>query len=107
MALITLAQAKAHLRIEPDETSHDEMLEVYIDASSQLVLDYLKLPYGSYEDTAGDPLDVPGAVTAATLIMTAIFFREREAGSEDAMNLGELPRAVTRVLWMYRYPSIA
>ena len=87
MAIITLTEAKHHLRIT--DTSEDTILQLYIDAAEEYITTFLDRQY------------VPrnAAVKAAALLTVADLFENREgAGDKD---IKENP-AVMRLLYPYR-----
>lgn len=120
MRLATLTEAKAHCRV--DFTEDDAHIDLLLRAASQAVLDYLKdgatFLDSSGEvplDSSGDPEGVPFNVQAATLILTAEMYRNREALTEDPVGggaqasygYGYLPRSVTALLYPLRDPALA
>ena len=110
--LVSLAQAKQHLRI--DTYAGDANLELLILAASQAVLTYLKTP-DAYQDssglvpvdTAGDPLGVPAQVQAAVLLMLGTLDRDRAGVDGKEWDSGYLPRPVISLLYPLRDPSVA
>lgn len=101
MMLVTLQQAKDHLRVDYDD--EDAEIELLAKAAGSSVIAYLKL------DAAPDP--VPFQVQAATLILTAELYKNREAmqdGEVDSQfGYGYLPRSVTALLYPLRDPALA
>lgn len=101
MPLVTLAQAKLHLRITTaDGDPGDADIQLKLDQSTAIVLDYLK--------TSGDPawtdITVPMQVTASILLMTARLFEQRgDAEQNDA----DLWMSVERLLMRLRDPALA
>lgn len=100
--LITLDQLKTHLRIENDE--HDERLQEVAYAASAIVLDYLKRPEGTWENTAGDPDDVPYVVVAATKLVAGALFENLEGNDEGPQPLSQ---TVKDLLHRLRDPAFA
>lgn len=96
--LVTLAQAKTHLRITG--ATDDTDIQLKLDQAEAIILDYLKRPVPeTWDDTT-----VPGPVTAAILLMTARLFEHRgDLEDEDAM----LWLAIERLLVRLRDPAIA
>jgi hypothetical protein len=116
MKLVTLTDAKAHCRV--DFTEDDTILDIYVQAASQAVLDYLKSGATFLDssgdvpvDSSGDPEGIPFNVQAATLVLTAEMYRNREALTEDPVptqhGYGYLPRSVTALLYPLRDPALA
>lgn len=76
MNLITLDQAKRHLRIvdnAQDQDIDDKRLQ-----ASAIVLDYTLEDGSAWLDSAGDPVLVPIHVQAATLLVLGNLFYNRE-----------------------------
>jgi hypothetical protein len=114
--LVTLAQAKAHLRVITDAEDDDITLKIH--AASALVIDYLKEAADTFTDSSGEVLldssdlpETPYAVKAATLLMVGDLFKNREPTPDDVVNTqfgyGYLPRAVVALLYPLRDPSLA
>lgn len=100
--LVTLEEAYAHLRIDPEGTSgspHDQWLAIFIPAISEAVRNWLKDEWRVYEpelDSAGLlildssglpypalPLTPRWSVKAAVLVELASQFRYREGEGKD------------------------
>lgn len=111
--MITLEQAKDHLRIDSDV--EDAILQVYIDAAEAHVADYLnrEVPWQVQEtDADGEPVvdendepvmveaPIPAPVIAAALLVLGDLYAHREA-SLVATNRIDNP-AVHRLLNPYR-----
>lgn len=117
MRLVTLQQARDHLRSDTDADDTD--LELKIEAASSLVVDYLKEYADSFldsagdvfVDSAGDPVGVPRKVQSATLVMIGYLYRERDGSNEFAVpaqwGYGFLPLGVTALLYNLRRPTVA
>lgn len=119
--LVTLDQAKLHLRVDQDD--EDEDITLKIEAASAAVLDYIGDSQYLFLDTGGDELDLYDTSTdqaahrakhlcrQATLIMVGEFFRSREPTATDVVpaqfGYGYLPRAVVALLTPLRRPTIA
>jgi hypothetical protein len=107
--LITLAQARAHLRVDGDADANDLTLKIH--AASAVVLNYLKSGverlYDSAGfiplDSAGDP-DVPYEVYAATCLMLGYLYKQRDESTDFQM--GFVPPAVTALLYPLRDPVV-
>lgn len=108
--LVTLEEAKAHLRVDHD--LDDSTIEIYINGSSESVINYLDgaSPYLLDED-GKETTKVKYVVKAATLIMVGEFYKNREANQDGAMptgfGYGYLPYPVVSLLYPLRYPVIA
>ena len=107
MKLVTTEQAARHLRLDDlDDAEIALELEDKIAQASHLVLDYLKVAdLDTWQDSAGEPLDVPPLVQAATLTWLAQLWQYRAGNTEENLELGEVPRSVSNMLWRYRTPA--
>lgn len=99
--MITLSEAKTHLRVDTD--ADDASLELMISAASEGVAEYLKW------ETQPDP--VPARARQAALVLVGFMYREREGSNEYAVpaqyGYGYLPVGVASLLWPLRKPSAA
>lgn len=92
MAIVTLAEAKLHLRAATSVTSPDpdnDLIQAYIDAAEEHVRVYLdrqKIPSNA-------------AIKAAVLLLVGDLYQNREGATFE--ELKENP-AVTRLLFPYR-----
>lgn len=111
--LVTLQEAKDHLRIDNNDDDNDLTLKV--EAASQFILNYIAsdLPFFNSAgipdyDTAGVALDIPYPIKAATLIVLGTIYKDRdgEQYNEDVSRerLGNLilPRSAHFLLDPYR-----
>ncbi|MEO9788588.1 MAG: head-tail connector protein [Aurantimonas coralicida] len=73
---ITLADLKAHLRLDPDDTSEDELLSAKIEAAEQWVASYIGTPLADLGDT------IPAPVAEAVRQLAGHAYDNRE-GSDD------------------------
>jgi hypothetical protein len=113
MMLVTLEQAKQHLRVDFDDEDGDITLKIH--AASGAVMNYLKSGADAFLDSAGDlvtdsngdPVGVPFEVQAATLLMTGYLYKDRDQNSDGAFSMGYLPAPVTALLYPLRDPAIA
>lgn len=92
MAIITLAEAKLHLRASTSVTSPDpdnDLINIYIGAAENYILQYL------------DRQTIPqrDAIKAAALLIVADLYENRLGAGEDEIK--ENP-AVKRLLFPYR-----
>jgi uncharacterized phage protein (predicted DNA packaging) len=94
MIFTDLIEAKDHLRVQVD--TDDALIEAYIEAAEQHVLNYLNL---SEEELLGSPTDRPAPLRIATLMIVADLYEHREAQSD--IEIHENP-AVDRLLFPYR-----
>lgn len=123
MMYVTLARAKQHLNMDHDED--DNLIEVYVQASSGAVKNYLKSasPYEVERDSNDDPiLDSSGdpvyvvdssgdklvsyPVQAAVLLMVGFLYKDRDENPDSAFDRGYLPRPVTALLYSLRDPAL-
>lgn len=123
MALVTLEQAKQHLRLAssvgspPGSPYTDEELDLQakIDAAEALVLDYVAQrrtdtasPTWLDQVVAWDTTTVPPAIAAAVLIQVAELWRFRgDDESTPTREHGHLSPMVTAILHRYRDPALA
>lgn len=113
--LVSLEQAKAHIRDDDADGDGDADLELKIKAASRVVMNYLK-PAGCADftdsngdvekDSAGVALGVPEDIQSATLLMLGYLFKQRDNDVEQEFQTGFLPRPVTALLYFYRDPTL-
>jgi hypothetical protein len=98
MALITVEQAKHHLRIDYDDQNAD--LSMKVEQASAIVIDYLKKP-----DHGWTTQTVPYPVQAAILlVLTALWDNRNGQGDGEYLAPGG---PVARLLSRHRDPAIA
>jgi hypothetical protein len=124
MMYVTLVRAKQHLNMDHNED--DTLIEVYIQAASGAVKNYLKSssPYEVERDSNDDPiLDSSGdpiyvvdssgdklvsyPVQAAVLLMVGFLYKDRDENPDQAFSAGYLPKPVTALLYPLRDPALA
>lgn len=113
MMLVTLEQARQHLR--SDSVDDDLDLTEKIMGASNAVLNYLKSGADAFldssgeviTDSSGDPVGVPYAVRAATLLMVGYLYRYRDENESGEFERGYLPAPVTALLYPLRDPALA
>jgi len=124
MMYVTLVRAKQHLNMDHNED--DNLIEVYIQAASGAVKNYLKSssPYEVERDSNDDPiLDSSGdpiyvvdssddklvsyPVQAAVLLMVGFLYKDRDENPDQAFSAGYLPKPVTALLYPLRDPALA
>jgi len=119
--LVTLDEAKLHLRVDHD--ADDDDITLKIEAASAAVLAYVDDSQYLFLDTGGDEIDLFDTSTdqaahrakhlcrQATLLMVGEFYRNREPAATDVVperfGYGYLPRAVVALLTPLRVPTIA
>lgn len=101
--LVTLPQAKEHLRIDDDAGDGDLLLK--IQSGSAALLSYIQ---GSRElvvssEIEGEPLK---RVQGALLILLGYLDRNRNGEEEEKLQQGELPFSVTMLIYDLRRPTI-
>lgn len=104
MRLVSLCVAREHLR--PPGEVDDVRIYRMIEEASAIVLDYLKLPFDAYHDSAGElvPELVPPAVRAATLLVLGALYDNADGQNPDKQPLSD---AVKALLHSRRVPTLA
>ena len=119
MALVTLAQLQAHLRLpvgvsSPPTTAEDD-LQLKLDAAAEAVLQYIARPSDAAWtltiagwDGGSPVVPVPTLIQLAILEMAAALsgFRGDDLESPKADH-GDLPPVVKTLLYRYRDPALA
>ena len=99
--LVTLAQAKEHLRITlPPGDPGDADLQFKLDQAEGIIRNFLK----TSDDPAWTPATVPLPITAAILLMLGRLYEQRGDAEE---NDAALWLAIDRMLTRYRDPALA
>jgi Phage gp6-like head-tail connector protein len=96
--VITVAQAKVHLRIT--DTDHDADIGVKVDQADGIIRNYLK----AQDDPTWTDTTAPKAVQAAALLMVGHLFEHR---GDDMAPDESLWKAIERLLIRYRDPALA
>lgn len=110
--LVSLAQAKARLRIDDD--ADDVNVELLIAGASLACLRYMgdvalyndsagEIP----TDTAGDPIGIPEDVQIAVIYLVGIWYRDPDGVESDKWEHGFLPTPVISILYPFRLPTLA
>ena len=86
MKWLTLEQIKAQLRIEPDFTAEDTLLESYGESAETTLLNYLNRPYA---DILGSYGDVPLPLVHASLLLVDTSYQHRSPIS--VTNISQVP----------------
>ncbi len=94
--MVTLAEAKTHVRIFPEQTHFDSEIELAIAAAK----DHL-----SSIDVDMDVEPLPPALHHATLMLVAHFFMNKEAVVVDG-SASVVPLGVSRLIAPYRKVSL-
>ncbi len=102
MSIVTLAQAKLHLRV--DHSEEDTIIQTYLDGTEKATSNYLgRNLYASSTGGDTDGLIMDDAVKSAVLLQVGNLYANREAVSQIAgNNLVELPFGVKWLLNPYR-----
>jgi hypothetical protein len=100
MNLITVDEARAHLRIEDDVLT--DALTLAVAAANGAVWTYLKRrePYESKDD-------IPPAVKLAALMMAGVFIRDPDGAESEKWEQGYLPFPVINLCYPHRDPSMS
>lgn len=106
--IITLPQAKNHLRVDTDDEDVD--IQAKVDSATAAVLNYLKVDDLSVL-ASGSPPTIPtrvmNASVAACLLMVGYLYRQRDNDTDHEYETGYLPRPVTALLYPFRDPACA
>jgi hypothetical protein len=111
MLLVTLQQARDHLRSDTTADNADLTLKIHI--ASDAVVNYLKSAAYDFLDSAlepfldsnDEPMDIPYAVQGAVLMLIDILYNQRDGG--EAFNPNYLPQSVVSLLYPLRDPALA
>ncbi len=93
MPVLTLAQAKADLRVDGD--ADDDNVQGLLDAAIQSASDRINRPI-PWSDDNGDPVDVPAAVNAAIRLELRALYDDPEAVHSRAFESLLAPYIVDR-----------
>ncbi len=88
MAVVTLAEAKAHLRV--DQSAEDSTIQIYVDAADDYICNFLNQ----------SPPPQSASIKAAALLLVGDMYQNRESqivGASVAENV-----AVKNLLYPYR-----
>lgn len=102
--LVDLETAKRHLRRDDDDD--DERIMLVVEQASDIILDYLKLPEGTYQSTDGGPDVVPKLVTAAVLLCVEGLYDE-PVDSFGRPSMEVLSDQIKNILHRHRDPAMA
>ena len=84
MKWLQLEQIKAQLRIEPDFTDEDELLEMYGESAEETLLQYLNRTYEDIIEVYGK---VPAPLRHATLLLVDTSYQYRSPVSAQNMSI--------------------
>lgn len=110
--LVSLQQAKDHLRLDSNDGDNDLTLKIH--AASGAVLNYIRNGADVFTDSSGEPIldsngtpiGIPFEIMAATLLMVGYLWKDRDGDPDGAYTLGYLPMPVMSLLYSYRVPSL-
>lgn len=104
--LVTLEQAKEHLRI--DEGYGDDDLSLKIQGGSAALLSYIQGSRGKVVSEDGNLIEGETLSRLQTAILVLLGYLDRNRGGEEEEKLkkGELPYAVTMLIYDLRRPTI-
>lgn len=99
MAVLTLNEIKAHLRLDPDDASQDAQLTALGSAAEDYAAQYLgrAIPWN---DELGAPVAVPASIKAALLLIIGDLYENREAALVGVARTDN--PTVERLLHFYR-----
>jgi hypothetical protein len=95
--IVSLEEAIEHLRID-DYVAEEAVLDLYIQAASGVVLDYLEREEWDFADYEGIP-DYPFQMKAATLLLIGDLYRFRDSSSNAPRSVASLPHSVRALLY--------
>jgi len=102
MSLVTLDEAKSHLRVM--HSDEDATITLYMNAATEIVIDYIKKPDHEWTDA-----EAPFLIKAAILLVLAGLYENR--GDDEKPDYsqadGYLAKPVTAILHRYRDPAYA
>lgn len=105
--LVTLEQAKEHLRIDSDEDAGNADLTMKIQAGSAAILSYVQGSRDQIVKPSGDLIEgEPLRRTQTALLMLLGWLDRNRGGEEDKLKQGELPYSVTMLIYDLRRPTI-
>ncbi|WP_333870330.1 head-tail connector protein [Kosakonia cowanii] len=104
--LVSLEQAKDHLRIDAD--AGDDDLKLKIQAGSAAILAYVQGSRDRIVDSNGDLIEGEPLRRTQTALLMLLGWLDRNRGGEEEEKLqqGELPFSVTMLIYDLRCPTI-
>ncbi|WP_277971754.1 head-tail connector protein [Pantoea agglomerans] len=104
--LVTLEQAKDHLRVDDDAGDSD--LTLKIQSGSAAVLSYIQGSRELVVDESGGLIEGEPLKRVQTALLVLLGYLDRNRNGEDADKLaqGELPFSVTMLIYDLRRPTI-
>lgn len=115
MFLVTLQEAKTHLRVDDCDVNVESDISMKMEAASDRVIDYIDQGIVKYQNTAGNFIDedsagnwlAPNPVKAAVLLLLGYLWNQRDQDAAKEFDGGELPRPVRSMLRTYRKTVVA
>ncbi|KMV71661.1 DNA-packaging protein [bacteria symbiont BFo1 of Frankliniella occidentalis] len=104
--LVSLEMAKDHLRIDDDYGDQD--LALKIQGVSAVLLSYIQGCRDKVVDSSGELIDGEPLVRmrSAALVLLGYLDRNRGGEEEEKLKKGDLPLAVTMLIYDLRRPTI-
>ncbi|HHN4454728.1 TPA: head-tail connector protein [Klebsiella michiganensis] len=104
--LVTLPQAKEHLRIDDDAGDDDLLLK--IQAGSAVLLSYIQGSRGKVVDGDGNLIQGEPLLRMQESLLRLLGYldRNRNGEEEEKLQQGELPFSVTMLIYDLRRPTI-
>lgn len=104
--LVTLEEAKMHLRIDDDYGDSD--LTLKIQGGSAAILSYIQGSRALVVDDVGNLIDGEPLTRVQTALLVLLGYLDRNRGGEEEEKLkqGELPFSVSMLIYDLRKPTI-
>ncbi|WPO93764.1 head-tail connector protein [Buttiauxella sp. HR94] len=104
--LVTLEQAREHLRVDSDDGDAD--LTLKIQAGSAAILSYVQGSRDRIVDKDGKLIEGEPLLRTQTALLMLLGWMDRNRGGEEEEKLrqGELPYSVTMLIYDLRRPTI-
>lgn len=98
VGVVTLAEAKAHLRVEG--VTDDTIIQLYIDAATARIINYLNQPIPGSTDSPVSP--TPAPIKASSLLIIGDLYENREE-QIAASGIGVLVKNPAAINMLYPY----
>ncbi|MFL7376512.1 phage gp6-like head-tail connector protein [Escherichia coli] len=103
--LVTLEEAKLHLRIDDDYGDSD--LTLKIQGGSAAILSYIQGSRALVVDNSGKLIDGEPLTRVQTALLVLLGYLDRNrGGEEEKLKQGELPFSVSMLIYDLRKPTI-